>query len=162
MMWWGSSALVESVDHFTRRVRSRPPQIRGITHLNTQPRIVYKTWHESKEDRHVSMVTLYGNCSRADTDSSDAPGATYLAYTPNGKKLITAGVDNYCRIFSTGSDDEPITVDNCQEDNTAIVAGVSRRFLNGRKSADAGAERLLHNWIRGWHSEQIYTRRQQV
>lgn len=54
----------------------------------------------------------------------DAPGATYLAYTPNGKKLITAGVDNYCRVFTTGSDDEPITIDECQENNTAVVAGV--------------------------------------
>ncbi|EOA88525.1 DNA polymerase alpha accessory factor Mcl1 [Exserohilum turcicum] len=52
-----------------------------------------------------------------------APGATYLAYTPNGKKLVTAGVDNYCRVFSTGSDDEPVTVDECQENNTAVVAG---------------------------------------
>ncbi|KAH7392835.1 chromosome segregation protein-like protein [Pyrenochaeta sp. MPI-SDFR-AT-0127] len=52
-----------------------------------------------------------------------APGATYLAYTPNGKKLITAGVDNYCRVFSTGSDDEPVTLDDCQENNTAVVAG---------------------------------------
>ncbi|KAH4069340.1 hypothetical protein HBI70_034190 [Parastagonospora nodorum] len=59
-----------------------------------------------------------------------APGATYLAYTPNGKKLITAGVDNYCRVFSTGSDDEPVTVDNCQEDNTTIVAG-SGFFITG-------------------------------
>ncbi|KAF2710932.1 chromosome segregation protein-like protein [Pleomassaria siparia CBS 279.74] len=52
-----------------------------------------------------------------------APGATFLTYTPNGKKLITAGVDNFCRIFSTGSDDEPVTVDDVQENNTAIVAG---------------------------------------
>lgn len=56
----------------------------------------------------------------------DAPGATFLTYTPNGKKLITAGVDNFCRIFSTGSDDEPVTVDDVQENNTAIVAGVCR------------------------------------
>lgn len=54
----------------------------------------------------------------------DAPGPTYLAYTPNGKKLVTAGVDNYCRVFSTGSDDEPVTIDDCQENNTAVVAGV--------------------------------------
>jgi chromosome transmission fidelity protein 4 len=63
------------------------------------------------------------------TGRPDAPGATYLAYTPNGKKLVTAGVDNYCRVFSTGSDDEPITVDNCQEDNTAVVAGVGTHVL---------------------------------
>lgn len=58
------------------------------------------------------------------TETADAPGATYLAYTPNGKKLVTAGVDNYCRVFTTGSDDEPVTVDECQENNTAVVAGV--------------------------------------
>lgn len=58
------------------------------------------------------------------TRIADAPGATYLAYTPNGKKLVTAGVDNYCRVFTTGSDDEPVTVDECQENNTAVVAGV--------------------------------------
>ncbi|CAO2648581.1 Nn.00g078480.m01.CDS01 [Neocucurbitaria sp. VM-36] len=52
-----------------------------------------------------------------------APGATYVTYTPNGKKLVTAGVDNYCRVFTTGSDDEPVTVDDCQENNTAVVAG---------------------------------------
>jgi hypothetical protein len=60
----------------------------------------------------------------------DAPGATFLTYTPNGKKLITAGVDNFCRIFSTGSDDEPVTVDDCQENNTAIVAGVRGALRN--------------------------------
>ncbi|CAA9963641.1 DNA polymerase alpha accessory factor Mcl1 [Pyrenophora teres f. maculata] len=52
-----------------------------------------------------------------------APGPTYLAYTPDGKKLVTAGVDNYCRVFTTGSDDEPVTIDDCQENNTAVVAG---------------------------------------
>ena len=54
----------------------------------------------------------------------DTPGATFVAYTPNGKKLITVGVDNFCRIFTPGSDDEPVTVDDCQENNTAVVAGV--------------------------------------
>ncbi|KAJ4287545.1 DNA polymerase alpha accessory factor Mcl1 [Kalmusia sp. IMI 367209] len=52
-----------------------------------------------------------------------APGPTFLAYTPNGKKLITAGVDNFCRIFSTGSDEEPSNVDDCQENNLAVAAG---------------------------------------
>ncbi|KAF2261619.1 WD40 repeat-like protein [Lojkania enalia] len=52
-----------------------------------------------------------------------APGSTFLAYTPNGNKLVTVGVDNFCRIYSTGSDDEPVTIDDCQENNSAIVAG---------------------------------------
>jgi chromosome transmission fidelity protein 4 len=70
------------------------------------------------------------------TEQPDAPGATYLAYTPNGKKLVTAGVDNYCRVFSTGSDDEPVTVDNCQEDNTTVVAGVGTWILEKREDTN--------------------------
>jgi chromosome transmission fidelity protein 4 len=78
-------------------------------------------------------------------NTSDAPGATYLAYTPTGKKLVTAGVDNYCRVFTTGSDDEPVTIDECQENNTAVVAGVrtcKRRIQDGTLTADV--EWLLH------------------
>ncbi|PVI08661.1 WD40 repeat-like protein [Periconia macrospinosa] len=52
-----------------------------------------------------------------------APGPTFLAYTPDGKKLVTAGVDNFCRIFNSGSDEEPTNVDDCEENNAAIVAG---------------------------------------
>ncbi|KAF2016591.1 WD40 repeat-like protein [Aaosphaeria arxii CBS 175.79] len=59
---------------------------------------------------------------RVRSRQAHAPGPTFLSYTPNGKKLITVGVDNYYRIYSTGSDDEPVTLDDCQENNTAIVA----------------------------------------
>ncbi|KAF2640562.1 WD40 repeat-like protein [Massarina eburnea CBS 473.64] len=52
-----------------------------------------------------------------------APGPTYLSYTPDGKKLVTAGVDNFCRVFSSGSDEEPTNVDDCEENNAAIAAG---------------------------------------
>lgn len=56
--------------------------------------------------------------------SEDAPGPTFLAYTPNGKKLITTGVDNFCRVFTTGSNEEPSNIDDCQENNLTIAAGV--------------------------------------
>ncbi|KAL6705386.1 DNA polymerase alpha accessory factor Mcl1 [Coniothyrium glycines] len=59
-----------------------------------------------------------------------APGPTYLAYTPNGKRLVTAGVDNFCRVFTTGSDDEPVTIDDCQESSAAVVAG-NNFFITG-------------------------------
>ncbi|CAI6330295.1 unnamed protein product [Periconia digitata] len=52
-----------------------------------------------------------------------APGPTFLAYTPDGKKLVTAGVDSFCRIFNSRSDQEPTNVDDCEENNAAIVAG---------------------------------------
>ncbi|KAF3041531.1 hypothetical protein E8E12_005479 [Didymella heteroderae] len=73
-----------------------------------------------------------------------APGATYLAYTPNGKNLITAGVDNYCRVFTTGSDDEPITVDDCQENNAAVVAG-NGFFITGAEDGTVSKYSLEGN-----------------
>lgn len=61
-------------------------------------------------------------------------GPTFLTYTPDGTKLITAGVDPFCRIFRTGSDEEPINVDDCQENNTAVAASVCpREWLRSRE-----------------------------
>ncbi|KAF2878318.1 WD40-repeat-containing domain protein [Massariosphaeria phaeospora] len=73
-----------------------------------------------------------------------APGATFLAYTPNGKKLVTAGVDSFCRIFSTGSDEEPINVDDCQENNTAVVAG-NGFFIAGSEDGTVSKYSLENN-----------------
>ncbi|KAI9800421.1 MAG: hypothetical protein M1833_003307 [Piccolia ochrophora] len=58
------------------------------------------------------------------------PGPTFLAYTPNGNRLITAGSNNAIRIYTTGSDGEPVNVDDCQESNTAVVAS-DNFFITG-------------------------------
>ncbi|KAF2840400.1 putative chromosome segregation protein [Patellaria atrata CBS 101060] len=50
------------------------------------------------------------------------PGPTFLSYTPNGRKLITVGLNNAIRVFQTGSDAEPANIDDCQDSNTAIAA----------------------------------------
>ncbi|KAF2084703.1 WD40 repeat-like protein [Saccharata proteae CBS 121410] len=50
------------------------------------------------------------------------PGPTFLSYTPNGRKLITVGLNNAIRIFTTGSTDEPINIDGAPESNTAVAA----------------------------------------
>ncbi|KAI9798697.1 MAG: hypothetical protein M1825_005024 [Sarcosagium campestre] len=50
------------------------------------------------------------------------PGPTFLSYTPNGRRLVTAGSNNAIRVYDTGSDGEPANVDDCQESNTAVVA----------------------------------------
>ena len=55
----------------------------------------------------------------------DPSGPTVLTYTPNGRKLITAGSNNVVRVYATGSDGEPTNLDDCQENNTAIAASVS-------------------------------------
>ncbi|MCJ1402322.1 hypothetical protein MMC11_005542 [Xylographa trunciseda] len=49
-------------------------------------------------------------------------GPTFLTYTPNGRKLITAGSNNVIRVYTTGSDGEPTNIDDCQENNTAVAA----------------------------------------
>ncbi|KAF2420021.1 WD40 repeat-like protein [Tothia fuscella] len=50
------------------------------------------------------------------------PGPTFLSYTPDGTKLVTVGLNNSIRVFHTGSDAEPTTIDNCQDNNTAVAA----------------------------------------
>ncbi|TKA75409.1 hypothetical protein B0A55_05787 [Friedmanniomyces simplex] len=51
-----------------------------------------------------------------------APGPTYLAYTPNGKKLITVGLNGALRVFQHGSDDEPAIIDLVTDGHTAVAA----------------------------------------
>jgi len=54
----------------------------------------------------------------------DPAGPTFLAYTPNGRKLITVGSNDTIRIFETGSSGEPINIDDAGDSNTAVVASV--------------------------------------
>lgn len=53
---------------------------------------------------------------------TDAPGPTFLAYTPNGQKLITAGLNGALRIFEHGSDDEPAIIDVITDNHMAVAA----------------------------------------
>ena len=109
-----------SLAHFTRSRRPKRDALSSSYHHSIPQWLQHNVF---ALDRLVSKPTLPTRTTGL-IESLDAPGATYLAYTPNGKKLVTAGVDNYCRVFTTGSDDEPVTVDECQENNTAVVAGV--------------------------------------
>ncbi|KAI9691353.1 MAG: hypothetical protein M1820_009732 [Bogoriella megaspora] len=58
------------------------------------------------------------------------PGPTFLSYTPNGRQLITAGLNNAIRVFQSGSDAEPTNIDDCQESNTAVVS-TNEFFITG-------------------------------
>ncbi|KAF2811862.1 WD40 repeat-like protein [Mytilinidion resinicola] len=59
---------------------------------------------------------------RVQPRQAHTPGTTVLSYTPDGKKLITAGASNPIRVFTSGSDAEPINIDDCMPDNTCVVA----------------------------------------
>lgn len=69
---------------------------------------------------------------------TDTPGPTYLSYTPDGTKLITVGLNNAIRVFHTGSDAEPTTIDNCQESNTAVAAAVRFSPLSSERKLTLG------------------------
>ncbi|ORY64416.1 WD40-repeat-containing domain protein [Pseudomassariella vexata] len=49
-------------------------------------------------------------------------GSTHCAYTPNGLKLVTVGSNNTIRLYKIGSNDEPINIDDCQEQNISVDA----------------------------------------
>ena len=52
----------------------------------------------------------------------DPPGPTFFSYTPNGKKLITAGGNGALRVFEHLSADEPAIIDVSTEDHLALAA----------------------------------------
>lgn len=47
-----------------------------------------------------------------------------LAYTPNGKRVITGGSNSAIRIYTVGQDGEPQTVDEGVDANHGIGATV--------------------------------------
>ncbi|KAL2214161.1 WD40 repeat-like protein [Sarocladium strictum] len=49
-------------------------------------------------------------------------GITRCAYTPDGARLVTVGSNNTIRLYKTGSDGEPVNIDDCQEQNVAVAA----------------------------------------
>lgn len=49
-------------------------------------------------------------------------GPTHCVYTTTGQHLLTCGTNNLIRMYKTGSDGEPINIDECQEQNTAITS----------------------------------------
>jgi chromosome transmission fidelity protein 4 len=51
------------------------------------------------------------------------PGLTYLQYSPDGKRLITAGCGNYAKSFRTGEDGEPNMLIETHDDTYAVASG---------------------------------------
>lgn len=83
---------------------------------------------------------------------ADAPGPAYLAYTPNGRKLITVGTNSAIRIFQHGSDDEPAIIDVLTENHTAVVA-TNEFFIVGAEDGTVTKYSLISNSM-----EQMLTR----
>ncbi|KAF2770746.1 WD40 repeat-like protein [Teratosphaeria nubilosa] len=78
-----------------------------------------------------------------------APGPTYLAYTPNGRKLITVGANGAHRIFQHGSDDEPAIIDVTTDNHTAVAA-TNDFFVVGAEDGSVTKFSLLTNSMDGF------------
>ncbi|EMC96447.1 hypothetical protein BAUCODRAFT_24221 [Baudoinia panamericana UAMH 10762] len=73
-----------------------------------------------------------------------APGPTFLAYTPNGKKLITVGSNGAFRIFQHGSDGEPAVIDVLSDSHTCVAA-TNDFFVVGAEDGSVTKYSLLTN-----------------
>jgi len=59
------------------------------------------------------------------TLSIEPKGKTLLQYSPNGEKLIVAGLANFVRTYNTGDEENVVIVDNVPDETNAVIAGVS-------------------------------------
>ena len=73
-----------------------------------------------------------------------APGPTYLTYTPNGRKLVTVGLNGALRVFQHGSDDEPAVID-VMTDNHFAVSATNDFFVVGAEDGSVTKYSLLTN-----------------
>ncbi|KAF2717943.1 WD40 repeat-like protein [Polychaeton citri CBS 116435] len=73
-----------------------------------------------------------------------APGPTYLAYTPNGRRLVTAGLDGFLRVFQHSYDGEPTTIDVRSETHTCVAA-TNDFFLVGAEDGSVTKYSLVTN-----------------
>ncbi|EXJ93715.1 chromosome transmission fidelity protein 4 [Capronia coronata CBS 617.96] len=51
------------------------------------------------------------------------PGPTYLQYSPDGQRLIVAGIGNFARSFRTGDNSEPDLLPETREETYAVASG---------------------------------------
>ena len=83
---------------------------------------------------------------------TDAPGPTFLSYTPNGRKLITVGSNSAIRVFEHGSDAEPFIID-VPTDSHLAVAAKNDFFVLGAEDGTVAKYSLTSNSL-----DQILTR----
>jgi hypothetical protein len=134
--WQSSSVLYHILNWAPRVASSRITFSRVHSDYPSDGNICLSTFYNTSKwllNRGPDQLVRLGCSIELTThtnSSSDAPGPTYLAYTPNGNKLITVGLNNVIRIFTTGSDAEPVNIDVIQDSHTAVAA-TNNFFLTG-------------------------------
>lgn len=79
--------------------------------------------HDPRPARQSSLSALvHGSLL---TFLTEPRGKTLLQYSPNGRKLIVAGLANFVRTYNTGDEDNVVIVDNVPDETNAVIVGVS-------------------------------------
>ena len=100
----------------SRRVTSPAPDL----HHHPPPNPILRA-AAAIDDGKMATATL----TRLRGRPAHTQGPTFLAYTPDGTKLVTVGANNTTRVYRTGFDGEPTNIDDCQEQNMAVASAVS-------------------------------------
>lgn len=91
----------------------------------TRVLVVSRELSRQSDTRNSSQDTMATTQRRLLGRPAHTSGPTYLAYTPDGTKLVTVGSNNTTRVYKTGSDGEPTNIDDCPEQNMGVDAAVS-------------------------------------
>ncbi|KAF8477387.1 WD40-repeat-containing domain protein [Kalaharituber pfeilii] len=81
---------------------------------------------------------------RIDRRYAHPPGPTYTAYSPDGKYIITVGTNNAIRKFTVASEDEPETLDDCQDSNTGLAVS-NDKFITCSEDGTVSLFRMNSN-----------------
>ncbi|RPB26319.1 WD40 repeat-like protein [Terfezia boudieri ATCC MYA-4762] len=81
---------------------------------------------------------------RPDRRYAHPPGATFTAYSPDGRYIITAGTNNAVRKYTVASEDEPETIDDCQESNTGLAVA-NDKFIIGSEDGTVSLFNMSSN-----------------
>ncbi|KAJ5539233.1 hypothetical protein N7513_007565 [Penicillium frequentans] len=77
------------------------------------------------------MFSMSSDAIRPRGRPAHTPGTTTLAYTPDGKRIITAGSNSAIRIYTVDQDGEPKTVDEGLLDGYVGIGATNDSFIVG-------------------------------
>lgn len=78
---------------------------------------------------NFTTIDMSGIRSKIRGRPAHPAGPTFLAYSRDGTKLVTAGTNSVVRVYETGSDGEPTNLDDCQDNNLAVAATVYQNLI---------------------------------
>lgn len=103
----------------TRLSLSRVPRFHQVPYLRPSQRT--SSW---VEEQHTKDNPTMPEKPPFPGRPAQPPGPTFLQYSPDGLRLIVAGVGNFARSFRTGDHNEPDLLPSTHQETFAVASGV--------------------------------------